>query len=133
MAEHKVHVAVGVLINANDEVLIARRTSNQVLAGYWEFPGGKLEANERPESALVREFQEEVGVTPLVFEPIKEIVHRYTHNLVHLHVFKITEFDGIAENREWQQLRWVKRPELGQYQFPEANQAILQAIGVLCA
>lgn len=128
MTDAVVKVAVGVMINSEGLILIAKRPDSKVLSGCWEFPGGKIEADEEPASALVREFQEEVGVTPLVIEAMDEIVHAYEHASVHLYVFKITDFSGEASNCEFQQIRWVKPEELSDYHFPEGNMRIIEAL-----
>ena len=107
----RIEVAVGILIRASDgALLLTSRPSGKVRAGWWEFPGGKLEAGESVEQALRRELIEELGVTIGTAHPWKVTEHDYPHALVRLHWCKVTEWTGEFEMRESQQMAWQQLP-----------------------
>ncbi|MFT3812365.1 MAG: NUDIX domain-containing protein [Acidovorax sp.] len=111
MAERKhTEVAVGVLIRADGALLLASRPEGKPYAGYWEFPGGKLEAGETVEQALRRELIEELGVTIGPAEVWKVTEHDYPHALVRLHWCKVHAWQGEFEMREGQQMAWQQWP-----------------------
>ncbi len=120
-------VAVGVICR-NDEVLLALRPKHVHKGGLWEFPGGKVDSGETVEQALIRELNEELGVTPTAFTPLIKISHDYPEKTVVLDVWRIEQFDGVASGVEGQQIRWVKLTDLDNYQFPEANQSIIDCL-----
>ncbi len=124
----RLHVAVGVIFNRAQEVCIARRPEGKHLAGLWEFPGGKVEAGESVFAALKRELYEELAITIQDASPLIKIDFQYPEKLVCLDVYTVDVFSGVAEGRELQEVRWVKKSELRNYHFPEANVAILNAI-----
>lgn len=123
-----VHVAVGVVINAKGEICIALRPEGKHLAGYWEFPGGKVEANESVFTALQRELKEELGIDIRDAKPLTEINFQYPEKTVCLDVHTVTEFSGEAQGQEQQEIAWVWPEDLHNYRFPEANDAIIRAI-----
>ena len=104
-------VAVGVLLRESDgALLITSRPPGKPYAGYWEFPGGKIEAGETVEQALRREMQEELGVEIAAAEVWKVTEHDYPHALVRLHWCKVTRWNGEFEMREGQQMAWQQLP-----------------------
>jgi len=104
-------VAVGVLIRlADDALLLTTRPEGKAYAGYWEFPGGKIEAGETVEEALRRELQEELGITIGGAEVWKVTEHDYPHALVRLHWCKVTAWTGEFEMRESQAMAWQQLP-----------------------
>jgi 8-oxo-dGTP diphosphatase len=105
-----VDVAVGVLIAPDGRFLLTSRPAGKVYAGYWEFPGGKLEAGETVEQALRRELQEEIGVTIATAHPWKETLVDYPHGLVRLHFCKVHEWTGELQMHEGQQFGWQTLP-----------------------
>lgn len=109
-ARAPVDVAVGVLIDADERFLLTSRPDGKVYAGYWEFPGGKLEAGETVEQALRRELQEELGITIGPVKPWKTELHDYPHALVRLHFCKVFEWSGAFEMRERQAMAWQQLP-----------------------
>ena len=123
-----VHVVVGVIINKKNQVLIAKRANHQHQGNKWEFPGGKVENDESPTEALTRELKEELGIEVQSASHLIDIRHEYTDKTVHLEVFEVRDWQGDAEGREGQPLRWVERSALNQYEFPEANTEILSAL-----
>jgi 8-oxo-dGTP diphosphatase len=130
MNEAKTHlivlVAAVALLNRDGKVLIARRPPGRPLAGLWEFPGGKVEAGEEPETALIREILEELGIeiaradlVPLTFAS-----HAYPefHLLMPLYLCK--RWQGSIAAQENQELRWVRPDELAHYDMPPADEPL---------
>ncbi len=115
------------LIDADNRVLIAQRPPGKQLGGLWEFPGGKIEAGERPERALVRELAEELGVTVKeeCLAPLTFASHAYEdfHLLMPLYVCR--RWEGFAQPREGQALKWVHARDLRQYPMPPADEPLL--------
>jgi 8-oxo-dGTP diphosphatase len=105
-----VDVAVGVLINDHDEFLLTSRPEGKVFAGYWEFPGGKLEPGESVEQALRRELHEELGIQIGAVHPWKVELMDYPHARVRLHFCKVYEWQGDFEMRERQAMQWQTLP-----------------------
>lgn len=105
-----VDVAVGVLINADGEFLLTSRPVGKVFAGYWEFPGGKLEAGESVARALARELHEELGIDIGTAHPWKVELMDYPHARVRLHFCKVFEWRGAFEMREQQAMAWQTLP-----------------------
>jgi 8-oxo-dGTP diphosphatase len=103
-------VAVGVLFNADGQFLLTTRPSGKAYEGHWEFPGGKVEAGETVAQALVRELQEEIGIT--VFDPQTWRTERidYPHALVELHFCKVFHWQGELQMKEGQQFAWEHLP-----------------------
>ena len=107
-----VDVAVGVLVRPDGRFLLTSRPEGKVYAGYWEFPGGKLEANESVEAALARELHEELGITVAesAVQRWREQMVDYPHALVRLHFCKLRQWDGELQMREGQSLAWERLP-----------------------
>ncbi len=126
--KQSLHVVVAVVFNAQGQVLIAQRPEHLHKGGYWEFPGGKVERGESVERALVRELQEEVGVTVEAARLLMTIPHEYPEKHVYLDVWKVTEFSGDVSSCEGQPLLWVNLNQLNNYTFPEANRSIINAL-----
>ena len=101
-----IDVAVGILLKANGDVLLACRPEGKPFAGYWEFPGGKVEQGESVFDALKREFEEEVGVQILSADAWCGVEHVYPHAHVRLHFFISRAWKGEPQAREGQQLAW---------------------------
>lgn len=110
MTRRPVDVAVGVLIDLEGRFLLTSRPEGKVYAGYWEFPGGKLEAGESVEAALRRELDEELGVEIADVRPWKVEMMDYAHALVRLHFCKVFQWHGAFEMREGQQMAWQTLP-----------------------
>lgn len=112
MAEGRtpVDVAVGVLIDADGNFLLTSRPEGKVYAGYWEFPGGKVEPGETVEQALRRELHEEIGITIGPATPWQVEMFDYPHALVRLHFLKVFAWDGEFQMREGQQMAWCNLP-----------------------
>lgn len=112
MAETRVYteVAVGILMRADGAMLLSTRPPGKPYAGYWEFPGGKLEAGETVEQALRRELIEELGVTIGPAQVWNVTEHDYPHALVRLHWCKVEVWTGAFEMREGQSMIWQQLP-----------------------
>lgn len=105
-----VDVAVGVLIKPNGEFLLTSRPVGKVYAGYWEFPGGKLESGETVVQALVRELHEELGITIDLATPWRVEMVDYPHALVRLNFCKVFSWTGELQMREAQSFSWEGLP-----------------------
>ncbi|MDT8310307.1 MAG: 8-oxo-dGTP diphosphatase MutT [Methylophaga sp.] len=121
-------VAVGVIVNADKQILITRRQAHQHQGNLWEFPGGKREADESRFSALQRELHEEIGLQVLIAKELLQIDHDYADRKVTLDVWLVEKFSGEVHGREGQQIKWCPLAEIEQYDFPAANGAIVTAI-----
>lgn len=110
LARRPVDVAVGVLIDGEGRFLLTSRPVGKVYAGYWEFPGGKLEPGESVEQALRRELHEELGVTIGAVEPWHVELVDYPHARVRLHFCKVYRWRGEFEMREGQAMAWQNLP-----------------------
>ncbi|PZA11194.1 8-oxo-dGTP diphosphatase MutT [Rhodopseudomonas palustris] len=111
------------LIDADNRVLIAQRPKHKQLGGLWEFPGGKLDPGERPEAALIRELDEELGITvkEACLAPLTFASHAYEdfHLLMPLYVCR--RWEGLVMPREGQELAWVRANKLRDYPMPPAD------------
>jgi len=105
-----VDVAVGVLVDADGRFLLTSRPAGKVYAGYWEFPGGKLETGESVEGALRRELHEELGIEIGDVQPWKVEIVDYPHARVRLHFCKVRSWRGAFEMREGQRMSWQTLP-----------------------
>jgi 8-oxo-dGTP diphosphatase len=105
-----VEVAVGVLIRAGGQFLLTSRPAGKVYEGYWEFPGGKIEAGETVEQALRRELQEEIGITIAAAQPWRIEMVDYPHALVRLHFCQVFEWTGELQMKEGQRFAWQGLP-----------------------
>lgn len=103
-------MAVGVLIDADGRFLLTSRPEGKVYAGYWEFPGGKLERGETIEQALRRELREELGIRIGIAHPWRTTLIDYAHARVRLHFCKVYIWSGAFEMRERQAMAWQVLP-----------------------
>ncbi|HEX6550849.1 MAG TPA: Nudix family hydrolase [Gammaproteobacteria bacterium] len=123
-----IHVVAAVLHDGQGRVLIAERPAGKPLAGFWEFPGGKLEARESPRSALRRELQEELGVTVVDARPLIRFAHTYPERHVELDVWRVTRYTGEPQAREQQALAWVRPGALAGWNLLPADLPITQLL-----
>lgn len=123
-----IHVAVAVIKNNNGDVLIAKRPDHLHMGGFWEFPGGKVEAGETVLQALQREIREEVALDIHAAQPLLRIPFQYPDKHVLLDVWCVNGFAGDAQGCEGQQVLWASANGLNTYQFPPANRSILTAL-----
>lgn len=103
-------VAVGIILHPDGSLLLTSRPEGKPYAGYWEFPGGKLEGNETVAQALQRELYEELGITATHIAHWQVTEHDYPHALVRLHWCKVREWEGEFEMKEGQSMAWQKFP-----------------------
>ncbi|APB33481.1 A/G-specific adenine glycosylase [Gloeomargarita lithophora Alchichica-D10] len=121
-------IGVGVIWNAQGQVLIDQRPSTGLLANLWEFPGGKVEPGESVPDCIRREIQEELALDIRVGAHLITVNHRYTHLRVTLVVHHGFYQSGIPELRGCQAYAWVELRDLSEYPFPQANHKIIQAL-----
>lgn len=124
----RILVAVGVVFNEDGQVLVAKRLAHQHQGDCWEFPGGKIEADESDSQALARELFEEVGIVVTHHEPWMVVDHDYHDKAVSLKVHRITAFSGEPRGCEGQEVKWVPPEELLTLPFPMANHTIVAAL-----
>jgi 8-oxo-dGTP diphosphatase len=115
------------LIDADDRILIAQRPEGKQLAGLWEFPGGKVDAGERPEAALIRELHEELDIVVKedCLAPLTFASHGYEafHLLMPLYVCR--RWEGLVRPREGQAVKWVRATDLRNYPMPPADAPLI--------
>ncbi|MEM1383048.1 MAG: 8-oxo-dGTP diphosphatase MutT [Pseudomonadota bacterium] len=123
-------VAAVALIDPDGRVLLAQRPPGKSMAGLWEFPGGKLEDGETPEACLIRELQEELGISTWdsCLAPLTFASHGYENFHLLMPLFVCRKWQGIPQSREGQALRWVKAADLRQYPMPPADVPIVAAL-----
>lgn len=116
-------VAAAALIDADGRVLLAQRPEGKAMAGLWEFPGGKLDAGEIPEYALMRELREELGIEtrPCCFTPIAFASHEYEAFHLLMPLFACRVWSGIPVPQEGQALKWVFPKDMKSYPMPPAD------------
>ncbi len=125
-----IDVAVAVIINAKGEFVLAQRPPGKPYAGYWEFPGGKLEAGETPEEALARELREELGICVNVAFPWVTQFFEYPHARVKLYFFKVLSWSGELLPKEHQQVTWQTLQKRLVEPLLPANGPILRALAL---
>lgn len=124
-------VVVAAVIIRDGRVLLTRRAEGQHLAGMWEFPGGKLEPEESPEEALVRECREECGIEVEVNEILDVTHHRYPDKEVLLLFYRCELDSGEVRHLQVADHAWVAPPELDRYPLPPADERIVARIQTL--
>lgn len=134
-SQKRVHVAVAVIRKGSADsmrILIAKRSDDAHQGGLWEFPGGKVEANETVQDALQRELEEELGIliAPQALEPLIQIRHDYPDKHVLLDVWFVDSFKGEPYGKEGQPLEWVSTESLHTFDFPAANIPIIRAVNL---
>jgi len=124
----KQQIAIAVISNHKNQILLTKRKKNAHQGGLWEFPGGKVMPQEIITDALKRECQEELGIEITAQRPLININYQYPELNVELQVFLIENFLGKAKGLEGQPLQWVNKEQLNQYKMPAANQPIINAV-----
>ncbi len=119
---------VAALIWADEKFMICQRPANKARGLLWEFVGGKVEAGETKEQALIRECREELDVTLSVGEVFMDVVHEYPDLTVHLTLFNATIFEGIPKKLEHNDIKWIMPAEIPNYDFCPADEEILEKI-----
>jgi 8-oxo-dGTP diphosphatase len=123
-------VAACALVDADGRVLLAKRPPGKPLAGLWEFPGGKIEAGETPEVALVRELKEEldIEVAPKCLAPLTFASHGYPQFHLLMPLFVCRTWEGEIAPRQGQELAWVRAQRLADYAMPPADEPLKAAL-----
>jgi 8-oxo-dGTP diphosphatase len=123
-------VVAAALIDADGRVLLAQRPEGKPMAGLWEFPGGKMHDSESPETALIRELREELGIDTheSCLAPLTFASHRYEdfHLLMPLYVCR--RWHGMVSAREGQRLAWVRAERLDAYAMPPADKPLIPVL-----
>lgn len=122
-----IHVVAGALCD-RDQVLIAQRPAGKHMEGGWEFPGGKVDANESAIHALKRELKEELNIEVHQAEWLCECTHDYPDRRVHLELWLIKEYSGIPIANEGQPLQWAAIPQLHQMDMLPADEPLVKAL-----
>jgi 8-oxo-dGTP diphosphatase len=115
------------LVDADNRVLLAQRPEGKAMAGLWEFPGGKIEPGERPEDALIRECQEELGIEVKApcLAPLTFASHAYDDFHLLMPLFVCRKWQGFVQAREGQALKWVRPKALRDYPMPPADAPLI--------
>ena len=123
-------VSAVALIDADGRILIAQRPEGKSMAGLWEFPGGKVEAGETPEAALVRELHEELGIetNESCLSPLTFASHQYDDFHLLMPLYACRRWDGQPASEEGQQLKWVRVGALKDYPMPPADEPLINAL-----
>ncbi|QLK63170.1 8-oxo-dGTP diphosphatase MutT [Enterobacteriaceae bacterium Kacie_13] len=124
----QLNISVGIIRNEQKEIFITQRDASSHMAGFWEFPGGKIESGETPEQAVIRELQEEVGIEPISPVLLDSLEHRFPDRIITLHFFMVENWKGEPYGKEGQPKRWVEQSQLNEAEFPPANEAIVRAL-----
>ena len=123
-----VKAVVGILRNANGEILIAERRANQFMAGYWELPGGKIETGESNKESLARELKEELAVDISEISLMHTMCYHYPEKTVNLWIYTIDHFDGKARGAEGQNIVWCPTEKLNDFNLLPTMKAIIHKI-----
>ena len=124
----RIEVAVGIVFNQKNQVLVGQRVVKDQYFEKWEFPGGKLEKGESAKQALIREFKEEVGIDVLQSNTFMQIAHDYPDRQVRLYVQTIDDYAGQAKSQEGQALQWVDIQDLDALDFLQGNKVMIEAL-----
>ncbi len=126
----RIRVAAGVIRDRSGNILLSQRPAGKHLAGTWEFPGGKCDADESAAQALIRELDEELGIQVESAAPLLALTHAYPERTVQLILMEVAAYRGHAHGREGQALRWVAAHELDALEMPAADRPIVKALSI---
>ncbi len=126
-------VAACALIDTDGRVLLAERPAGKSMAGLWEFPGGKIEAGERPEETLIRELKEELGIVVKepCLAPLTFASHAYPDFHLLMPLFVCRRWEGTVTAQEGQRLTWVRPNRLREYKMPPADEPLISHLMTL--
>jgi 8-oxo-dGTP diphosphatase len=130
MSQPLLLVVAVALVDADRRVLIAQRPQGKAMAGLWEFPGGKVEAGETPEAALIRELEEELGISTKAacLAPVSFASHSYDNVHLLMPLYACRKWQGMPEPREHVALKWVRPQQLRNYPMPPADEPLIAAL-----
>lgn len=123
-------VSACALVDVDNRILLAQRPEGKSMAGLWEFPGGKVEQNETPEEALIRELKEELDITTWqsCLAPLTFASHAYDKFHLLMPLFICRKWEGLPKANEGQSLKWVKKQDLRSYPMPPADDPLIPAL-----
>ncbi len=121
----RVKVVVGIVMNAQDQLLVAKRPDHLISGGFWEFPGGKVEPGETQFEALQREMKEEVNLDVISAVSFLRFDYQSTRRLIDLEIWRVDVFQGEAEGAEGQPIQWLFLEELHSLEMLPANERVL--------
>jgi mutator protein MutT len=121
----RIDAAIAIVCRSG-QVLICQRKDDDELGGYWEFPGGKREADETLEQCLERELREELAIRARPVAQLATIEHDYPHASIRLHPFICEHESGEVQHLECQASRWIPPADLRTYRFPPANESLIE-------
>ncbi|WP_139683835.1 8-oxo-dGTP diphosphatase MutT [Vibrio tasmaniensis] len=125
----RIHIVAGIIFNQDkSQVFITKRPDDKHKGGFWEFPGGKVEAGETIEQAMSRELDEEIGIKVTEQSLFEHLEFDYTDKSLKFDFMLVTDFEEQPYGKEGQQGEWVSLASLNQYAFPEANVPILERV-----
>ena len=126
----RLFVSAAALIDADGRVLLAQRPKGKAMAGLWEFPGGKIETGETPEEALIRELQEELGISTVTscLAPLAFASHDYPDNHLILLLYACRRWQGEPVHQEGGQVTWVRAARLRDYPMPPADLPLISML-----
>lgn len=127
----RIRVAVGLIFDETNRILLGRRVRRDLYFGKWEFPGGKIKAGESTAEALQRELREEIGISVIRSTPFVSFAYDYPDRKVMLDFRLVVEFDGRPDALEQQELRWVEISKLGRMDMLAPNARVIERLNML--
>ncbi|WP_052283028.1 8-oxo-dGTP diphosphatase MutT [Kluyvera genomosp. 1] len=124
----KLQISVGIIRNAEGEIYITQRAADAHMANKWEFPGGKIEEGESAEQAVVRELQEEVGITATSLQQFDKLEYQFPDRHITLWFWLVEGWEGEPWGKEGQPGRWIAQQNLVVDEFPPANAPIIEKL-----
>ncbi len=125
----RIHIVAAIIFNQDkSQIFITKRPDDKHKGGFWEFPGGKVEQGESVEQAMIRELEEEIGITVTEQSLFEHLEYDYPEKSLKFDFMTVTQFNNQPYGREGQEGRWVDITALPDYPFPEANVPILERV-----
>ncbi|MEQ6278587.1 8-oxo-dGTP diphosphatase MutT [Kluyvera cryocrescens] len=124
----KLQISVGIIRNAAGEIYITQRAADAHMANKWEFPGGKIEADESAEQAVIRELQEEVGIAVRSLQQFDKLEYQFPDRHITLWFWLVDGWEGEPWGKEGQPGRWIAQQDLVADEFPPANAPIIEKL-----
>lgn len=121
-------ISVGIIRNTAGEIYITQRAADAHMAHKWEFPGGKIEAGETPQDAVIRELQEEVGISATSLHQFDKLEYQFPDRHITLWFWLVDGWEGEPWGKEGQPGRWVAQQELVAEEFPPANAPVIEKL-----